>query len=300
MTANAKLAQPAKGDSLFVRPKFSPGLLLQDEDLNSAVDYVRDVQRVMLRTLFGCGVVCGLVVEATEKCGKLNVIVNKGVAIDCLGDLVQVCKTQTLVVEACEPCDPTWVILRRTERCCAPRTAICAPDDDDGSAVCTRIKDGFEIRLLCDEPDCLCRCHPKPAAAPPADTPPVAEPSGEVVLARETGGSHRRSARPHVRANMSQAVMEQATTEPPAPTEPHEHCACVDPDSECYRNHYAAICECCCESEWILLAKVYKGPDPEHPTQTAWFTEHSVRRFVRPVLMRDPRPELDRHPAKPT
>src|SRR5258708_32128219 len=88
MSANGKVATPVTGNSSLVRPRFSPGLLLRDDDLRQGVDYTRDLSRLLFRSLFGCGVVCGLEVSATFSCGKLIVMVAAGVALDCLGDPV--------------------------------------------------------------------------------------------------------------------------------------------------------------------------------------------------------------------
>jgi hypothetical protein len=41
----------------------------------------------------------------------------------------------------------------------------------------------------------------------------------------------------------------------------------------------------------VLLARLDEsGDDPDHP---AWTPDHRVRRFVRPVLMRDPQVEIE-------
>ncbi|MEI9852768.1 MAG: hypothetical protein WDN24_20060 [Sphingomonas sp.] len=51
------------------RPLYAPGLILQDSDLTAAVDYTRELNRLLFRTLFGCGVICGLRVGIREDCG---------------------------------------------------------------------------------------------------------------------------------------------------------------------------------------------------------------------------------------
>ena len=68
------------GTSTLVRAKFGPGMLLQHEDLEQLNLYTRDLSRLMFQSLFGCGVICGLVVGTKEDCGKLNVTVGAGVA----------------------------------------------------------------------------------------------------------------------------------------------------------------------------------------------------------------------------
>src|SRR5258705_2913154 len=152
-----------KGQSGLMRPRYAAGLLLRDDDLALAVDYTRELNRLLFRSLFGCGVVCGLKVDNPEvKCGQLRVLVHKGVALDCQGNPIHVCED----VEVWQPLDcgePTpeclWVLARFTEKCCAPRTAMCAgeEDDDASTSVCTRERDGFEIKLSADA-KCACGC----------------------------------------------------------------------------------------------------------------------------------------------
>jgi hypothetical protein len=70
-------------------------------------------------------------------------------------------------------------------------------------------------------------------------------------------------------------------------------CNCVDPDHPCYKAHYDGECGCHCDDcadgdcKCVLLARLDLGSegDDEGPT---WIVDHRVRRFVRPVLMRDP------------
>src|SRR3954470_3565801 len=73
---------------LLERPRYSPGLILQDADLTSAVDYTRELSRLLFRSLFGCGVVCGLRVTVDTDC-DLEVTVAPGLALDGCGDPVQ-------------------------------------------------------------------------------------------------------------------------------------------------------------------------------------------------------------------
>src|SRR4051812_8617651 len=102
MNDKLKLGECKGGLGNLVRPHFSEGLLLQDDDLTTGVNYTRDLSRLMFRTLFGCGVLCGLrVKEPTFDCGKLKVEVARGVALDCVGDPVEVPKPQTVEVDTC-------------------------------------------------------------------------------------------------------------------------------------------------------------------------------------------------------
>jgi hypothetical protein len=261
MNANANIVKMEKGTSKLVRPRFSPGLLLRDDDLRTGVDYTRELSRLLFRSLFGCGVVCGLEVEAGLKCGKLVVTINPGVALSRCGDPIHV---QDPVKISVDPTcgekipDTLWAILCRTERCCAPRSAVCGCEEEDSASVCTREQEGFEIRLVKGvEGDCICKCN------------------GE-------SGSFGDRAQVDI-----------------------GDCWCADPCSECYKKHYAGLCECeCCEPDCVVLAVLTQsvgttGLDESGQGNTEdrnWTADHGVRRFVRPVLMRDPVAFRERYP----
>lgn len=233
-----------KQPSTLVRPLFGPGMLLQHEDLELLTGYTRELSRLLFRSFFGCGVVCGLAVtEPGEDCGKLVVTVGAGLALDCSGDPVYVPKDQRLTLD--DNCDktiegPLWVILCGATMPCGPRTSMCASDDDEATAVCARERAMFEIRVVGERPKCLCGCNP-----------PTEEPQAE---------GHK------------------------------SECLCADPASDCYRDHYAGRCGCQCGDgsdcgcDCILLARLEKTRDESAP----WTVDHRVRRFIRPVLMRDP------------
>jgi hypothetical protein len=74
---------------------------------------------------------------------------------------------------------------------------------------------------------------------------------------------------------------------------------CVDCANPCHDHHYAGKCGChcddCCDCKCILLARLRKTGDSENPT---WTVDHSVRRFIRPVLMRDPQVECEENVRK--
>ena len=220
-----------KGTSTLVRPKFGPGMLLQHEDLEQLSSYTRELSRLLFRSFFGCGVVCGLEVAPARVCGKSGITVSAGVALDCSGDPVYLPAERSLEIEKdCEetPHQTLWVILCRTEKCCSPRPSMCASDEDQTASVCTRERDGFQICIVSDLRKCSCRCKP--------------------------------------------------------PTEGYAY-----PDN-CYEDHYLGKCGCyagegCdCSCTCILLAQLNR-PDAEGKP---WAIDHSVRRFIRPVLMSDP------------
>ncbi len=259
MTTHQKYVATATGMSLLTAPKFAPGMLLQDDDLDHLSKYTQELSRLLFRSLFGCGVVCGLVVSVDCKCGKLIITVADGVALDCCGDPVQVPKPQTIPVDAsCDPAFPDclWVVLCGKRKCCAPRPAMCSDDDEDPTVVCTRERYAFEIRVVRARPACVCGC-PEP-----------------------------------------QCAYECEEEEKP---EPECKCWCVDPESECYADHYAGKCTCSCgdcsgcDCDCILLARLDNCGDYQSPD---WKVDHRVRRFVRPVLIEDPQVRCEREAAK--
>jgi hypothetical protein len=163
MTAKSQLVGHAKDTCGLMRPRFGPGQLLRDDDLRQGVDYTRDLSRLLFRSFFGCGVVCGLEVKATFACDVLTVEIAEGLALDCKGDPVHVCAKKTIVVDprctsvALNP--PLWVVLRGTEKCCAPRQAAsCDAGDGDSTTQCTREVDGFEMRVVTELSGCECGC----------------------------------------------------------------------------------------------------------------------------------------------
>lgn len=281
MNANPK-SKSVTGNASLVRPCFSPGLLLRDDDLRQGVDYTRDLSRLLFRSLFGCGVVCGLNVVPTFKCGKLVVTVQPGVALDCCGDPIQVQEPAQICIDA--SCDEKLpgqlcVAVRRTEKCCAPRSAICSDDDDEATAVCTRERDGYEIRIAAECPSCACQCK---SAGETASTAPEAPPSNVKMSAKSI--KEKKSA--------SQKAAEILTDVSGQDNAPNEACWCANPISDCYKAHYQGICGCdcsgCpkgCDCGWVVLALVLDQSTEKH---VIWTADHSVRRFVRPVLMRDP------------
>lgn len=257
MNAKTPVIGQTKGLSKLARAKFGPGMLLQHDDLEQLNLYTRELSRLMFRSFFGCGVVCGLVVDSKFECGKLYVTVAAGLALDCRGDPIHVPQKQRILVD--ENCDlkisgPLWVVLCGTEKCCAPRTSMCASDDDESTSVCTRERDGFEIRVVRDRPGSVCGCME------PENGQRAASLAKDANLLLDT------------------------------------ECRCVNPELQCYIDHYDGKCGCncvdCsdCDCDCILLACLSKDCDEG----TKWTVDHSVRRFVRPVLMLDPQVKIEK------
>jgi hypothetical protein len=268
-----------KGMSSLSRPKFAPGMLLQHDDLEQLNHYTRELNRLMFRSLFGCGVMCGLVVKTDMDCGSLRITVEPGVALSCTGDPIEIQNpVQVLIDKDCHPgmADTLWVRLCGTTKCCAPRTSMCESDDDETKSECTRERDGYEILVDTARPPCVCGCpEPKKDLA---DTP-TKDTSGQGGGAAGTG---------------TDPASRQTRT-----TADAGDCKCVDPNNPCYADHYKGYCGChcadCddCDCKCILLARL-----DFNATATKWTADHSVRRFIRPVLMRDYQVEVEQNEKK--
>ncbi|MFO1207190.1 MAG: hypothetical protein U1E63_15950 [Burkholderiales bacterium] len=84
----------------------------------------------------------------------------------------------------------------------------------------------------------------------------------------------------------------------PAQAVPDDKVLVCQSETPCYEDHYLGKCGCNCEDcekcdcDCVLLARLDRvGSDPEHPE---WKADHRVRRFIRPMLMRDPQVENER------
>ncbi|NHZ64617.1 hypothetical protein [Massilia genomosp. 1] len=258
-----------KEPSTLVRPQYSPGLLLNDDDLTLAVDYTRELNRMLFKSLLGCGVICGLVVSAELECGKVVVKVTPGVALDCHGDPVHVPKQADVAIDpSCGVDVPPrlWVLLRRYDKHCAPRAAVCSQDDDDAASVCTRIRDGFEVSVVGTAPECACGCPEPASTANNAFT-------GATAAAAAAKAANGKAAKLNPAA-AGTAATDDSVTKASAVSDP------------CYRAHYKGECSCCtddCDCEWIVLARL------DQLKAGTWTADHSVRRFIRPILMADPK-----------
>jgi hypothetical protein len=140
------------GDASLIRPTFSPGLLLEDDDLTRAVDFTRALNNVLLRAMLGAGVLCGFKVHAVLTGCCVRITIRRGVAIDCSGALIELKGDEKAAVEiACERLNEPatfWVVISRTERSCAQRDLSCCEDDNAGATVATRLLDGYKIEVF--------------------------------------------------------------------------------------------------------------------------------------------------------
>jgi len=285
MNANDKIADPRTGDGSLLRPRYTPGLMLQDDDLTAAVTYTRELNRLLFRSLLGCGVICGLKVSCEDKCGKLTIAIASGLALDCCGDPVALSATQSFVLDpSCKPLpDSMCIVLRGHERSCLPRSSAC-PSGDDAGCTATRINEGWELRIVTDCPECGCGCAP-PAAAP-ATAPPPAPAPAPAAEGLNAALAHKTASKAAVKKTSATASTSMAAA---ASSTAAVDCHCIDladPTAQaCYQDHYDAKCSCCSDCEWVTLARVYQTTLNDG-TLKHW-VDHSVRRLIRPVLMRD-------------
>jgi len=268
-----KTAQPLDckpGSSGIERPLFSPGLLLEDEDLTAGVTYTRDLSRLLFRSLFGCGVICGLEVKGTLICKRqqLRVGVGPGLALDGGGNPIHLTKSLQLTTpHDCKVLpDWVWVVLCYKELGCHSREIACAPDADS-QTVRTRAVDAYEIKLYEKPPECACACG--------KDTKSHTDPTPPRNCCEELLEDEQQSA-----GQTTQTQMSTAGTPAPEP----------DP-CDCYKGHYDAVTCVDCGCSCVVIAKVSTKKDTHgndiDMTATAEIdtkVDTSVRRWIRPVL----------------
>ena len=261
------------------RPRYSPGLILEDSDLTAAVDYTRSLSRLLFRNLFGCGVICGLTVKVDEDCG-LNVTVSPGLALDGCGDPQQLPSPVTIAFDKRkadqlkQDAKPFWVILCGKEKLCQPRALVCEADDYDGATQATRIRALSEVTISFDAPDCICGCANPDSTASSASTPAPA-PGGQADSAAAAPPTPAAAAPPAPNASGRNTCNDDHATR----LDCAEDCGC------------GSACDCgCC----VLLARVSLVGGTWQPLLKG------VRRFVRPALIADPAPDPQATPAAQT
>lgn len=167
------------GVSTMVRPRFFPGQLLVDGDLQLLSDYTTTKDRLHNRFLHGAGVVCGLPVRC-HPCGGGKVVVEPGMALDCCGnDIVVPCAVELDVnkliselrrdrlagYDCGDPCDEKssgdepernlrryCLYVNYCEELTDPVTPYIS-DDACSNIECefTRVREGYAFELRCDD-----------------------------------------------------------------------------------------------------------------------------------------------------
>lgn len=101
------------GLKCLCRPRFFPGQLLSDDDLNRLQQYVIDKNRLHNRHLIGWGVACGLEV-ACSPCDADSVTVRAGYALSPCGDDIVLCADQSVnVCDLIQRCRPEPVVCEQ-------------------------------------------------------------------------------------------------------------------------------------------------------------------------------------------
>jgi hypothetical protein len=273
--ADDRLATTVTG--LIERPLYAPGLILQDSDLTAAVDYTRDLNRLLFRTLFGCGVLCGLGVSIREDCG-LAVTIAPGVALDGCGDPLHLPGPATVklderdgVLSAVGTKDAPrrtefWIVACGKERRCAPRSLVC-DDSLDDIRQATRARAATEISVTFDPPECACafdRDDLKRDTAARNELAMRLLPAEDATTPAGKVDSVKRVGQPQT--VVTDRLLSQAAG--------HDSADCP-PDCGCGS---ACDCGCCVLLGWARWTEG-KG----------WVVLHrGVRRFVRPQLIEDP------------
>ena len=150
------------------RPRFYNGMLLTDQHLREEQLYHREALKRNNRLLFGSGIVCGLKVITKEQ--GLCIKVESGVALDCCGNLIEVCKCITLDLSkvckekfgsGCVEKDPKnpdafkitkYLVLRYAEYEADPEPVLtpaneCKSGGDKPACEASRVREGFCIEL---------------------------------------------------------------------------------------------------------------------------------------------------------
>jgi hypothetical protein len=150
------------------RPRFYNGMLLTDQHLREEQLYHREALKRNNRLLFGSGIVCGLKVTAKQQ--GLCLKVDPGVALDCCGNLIEVCKCITLdLTKVCKEkygsgCvspdtknpdafkTPKYLVLRYAEYEADPEPVLtpaneCKSAGDKPNCEASKVREGFCIEL---------------------------------------------------------------------------------------------------------------------------------------------------------
>lgn len=172
--------------------RFSDGMLVTAEDLTAAGRYPLDVLQVLVRSYFGCGIVCGLKVGRPPASGNSSangtgtnancppdtasfvIQVDRGVALDCHGFPLELCAPLKLDLTP-DPCscdDPPTelcIAIRHVTSDSAPK-ASCGCSTPSDHAQCSRVRDHVEVAAFpCEDlPENTCKAAPKN----PDDTAP--------------------------------------------------------------------------------------------------------------------------------
>lgn len=148
------------------RTNFYNGMLLTAEHLRDEQTYHREALKRFSRHIFGWGIVCGLTVEKQQV--GLCIQVHPGVALDCCGNLIEVCKCIT--IDLSKECKKQYgsgciqpnnqqpdqfqferyLVLRYDEQPSDPQPVLSAADDcaqDKPKCQPSKIREGYCLEL---------------------------------------------------------------------------------------------------------------------------------------------------------
>jgi hypothetical protein len=229
-----------------IRTRFYNGMLLTDQHLRDEQQYHREKLKSVNRHLFGAGIVCGLKVTA-PKVG-LCVKIDPGVALDCCGNLIEVCKCISLdLSKLCkekygQSCiateDSTPRVIRKnlvlsykeTESDPEPvltAAADCRSAGDESKCQQSKVKEGYCIELW-DEDKCPCMETKRDGAKPGGegksggDVPTTPNPVDAPKPGTEQGMMQARTA---IRTKTREDVLEAFLEDNPLPCYP---CGCCE------------------------------------------------------------------------
>ena len=164
---STELPEQAKPTSIE-SVKFRDGMIVTADDLDAAQRYPASLLHTVLRSYFGCGVVCGLGLRVKKTIAKPNwvVCVDRGVAIDCQGYPIELCASVELDLspDHCDcdaPPEQVCIALRRITSDEAPHDA-CSCDIDGPHFDCRRIRDHVVVKAFSKAefdalPETVCR-----------------------------------------------------------------------------------------------------------------------------------------------
>lgn len=178
------------------RTRFFPRQLVGPADLTQDQVYFREKQRRHNRLLHGWGIVCGALVTHEEGC---LLTVTPGYVLGPYGDEIvidssveiDVCKQESVGVFDCGDVDVwcgdaprvkddtvAYLAVRYVERATRPvRVPGCGCGCDGGECEYSRLRDGFELKVLTELPDTYKKMKPGnlPGALMCQGTPPRAK-----------------------------------------------------------------------------------------------------------------------------
>lgn len=193
-TTKNSTSRPASTEAVA----FTDGMLVTAADLRAATQYPLSVIQVLVRSYFGCGIVCGLdVSNPNERTGRVDnpdcppengfiVEIAPGVSLGCDGFPVEICGKVKLDLSP-DPCgcpvegaQTRWIAIRRVTSaepsgggcgCGSGSGCGCGASGGSSGQQCTRVRDHVLIQAFDTIPAGACMLPPvKPVTAKDAAT----------------------------------------------------------------------------------------------------------------------------------